>query len=366
MIKPVIISRSAHACQTGDWRAELKDAFTQPRDLFRYLDLDPQLLSGSVSAARGFRLLVPRSYASLMRTGDPDDPLLRQVLPLDAELMEQPGFILDPVGDRAATQTPGLLQKYRGRALIIATGACAIHCRYCFRRHFPYSDHRGRKDEWNTIAQHLAEDTDINEIILSGGDPLMLDDEALSDLLSTLEGIGHLRRLRIHTRMPIVLPGRVTPDLCSRLEGSRLQVVVVIHANHPAEIGPQTASPLRRLREQGGQLLNQSVLLRGVNDRIETLRDLSEALFSQAVLPYYLHQLDRALGAAHFAVSDQRASQLMDDLRCRLPGYLVPRLVREEAEAPYKTPIAYTSHGHTARTGQGQGEGDRVTEPDSD
>jgi len=346
LIKRSIVSRSDPACQTRDWHTELRDAFTHPRDLLRFLELDPELLPGAVSATQKFRLLVPRGYASLMRTGDPDDPLLRQVLPLDAELAEQPGFVMDPVGDHAATQTPGLLQKYQGRALIVATGACAVHCRYCFRRHFPYADQRGRLDAWNAITQYLVDDPNISEIILSGGDPLMLDDKVLSDLLSALEDIGHLRRLRIHSRMPVVLPSRVTPDLCDRLERSRLQVVVVIHANHPAEIRTRTASPLHRLRERGIQLLNQSVLLRGVNDRVETLRDLSEALFSQGVLPYYLHQLDQVQGAAHFAVPDRRAGELLDDVRSCLPGYLVPKLVREEADVPYKTPIAYTSRTH--------------------
>ena len=340
LIKPVIVSRSDPACQTRDWRAELRDAFTEPRDLLRFLELDPELLPGAVSAARGFRLLVPRGYASLMQIGDPDDPLLRQVLPLAAELKAQPGFVMDPVGDRAATHATGLLQKYQGRALIVATGACAIHCRYCFRRHFPYADHRGWHDDWNVITQWLVDAPDIAEIILSGGDPLMLDDEALSGLLSALEAIGHLRRLRIHTRMPIVLPSRITFDLCNRLEASRLQVVVVIHANHPAEIRACTASPLQRLRERGIQLLNQSVLLGGVNDGVELLRDLSQALFSQGVLPYYLHQLDQVQGAAHFAVPERRARELLNDLRRCLPGYLVPRLVREEAGVPYKTPIA--------------------------
>jgi EF-P beta-lysylation protein EpmB len=271
-----------------------------------------------------------------MTPGDPTDPLLRQVLPLTAEQLPVEGFGPDPVGDQAATRAPGLVQKYAGRALLLVQGACAIHCRYCFRRHYPYADLGASGPRFQGALETITADGTLTEVILSGGDPLLLDDAPLEALLRHLDTIPHLRRLRIHSRLPVVLPERVTEALCHLLGTVRLSVVVVIHANHPRELGEATAGALARLRLAGSTLLNQSVLLRGVNDDVDNLAGLSERLFAQGVVPYYLHQVDPVQGAAHFQVPDSEALALVEQLRARLPGYLVPRLVREVAGEPCK------------------------------
>ena len=340
MPKPGSLSRSQSSGEHNAWRRELARAYTRPQDLLDALGLDRGLLPAAIAAVREFRLLVPRGFAALMTPGDPKDPLLRQVLPLAEELAEHPGFGLDPVGDLAAAHAPGLLQKYRGRALLVATGACAVHCRYCFRRHFPYATEVGGADRAAPALAALAERPDVREVILSGGDPLMLGDSALADLIGALTAIPHVRRLRLHTRLPVVLPSRVTAALCELLAQVRLDAVVVVHANHPHELGADARDALARLRRAGLPVLNQSVLLRGVNDDAETLAELSEALFAAGVLPYYLHLLDRVAGAAHFEVPEVQALDLIDTLRARLPGYLVPRLVREQAGARFKTPVS--------------------------
>ena len=271
-----------------------------------------------------------------MRAGDRADPLLRQVLPLDAEDQLNPGFGTDPVGDLAALAGPGVLHKYQGRALVITTGACAIHCRYCFRRHFPYADAQGRGADWTPVLDYLARDDSIEEVILSGGDPLALSDSRLAVLAEGLDRIAHLQRLRIHTRLPIVLPERVDAALLAWLGATRLKPVMVLHANHAREFDTSVDSALARLRATGVCLLNQSVLLRGVNDSVAALRALSERLFRAGVLPYYLHLLDRVQGAAHFEVAEAQARVLLLELAAQLPGYLLPRLVREQAGAAAK------------------------------
>ena len=273
-----------------------------------------------------------------MRRGDPGDPLLRQVLPVAAEDEEVPGFSANPVGELGLIRGDGLLIKYRGRALVVATGACAIHCRYCFRRHFPYDDGR-MPDRLSGVLEALAEDKTIDEVILSGGDPLVLSDDSLSDLADRIASIGHVRRLRIHTRLPVVLPERVDEALVGWITACRIPVVVVVHANHPREIDDDVARSLGALRDAGAAVLNQAVLLAGVNDSAQSLAELSTRLFDCGVLPYYLHLLDRVAGAAHFEVDERRALEIMDELRARLPGYLVPRLVREVDGAPSKVVI---------------------------
>lgn len=334
-----MVARSEPGCQSALWRHELRNAITRPEALIDLLNLDPELLPAAHTAASRFRLLVPRGYAELMERSNPADPLLRQVLPLADELADPPGFSTDPVGECAAVRTPGLLQKYQGRALLLVTDACAIHCRYCFRRHsFSGTDCRQPERTAGAVAQ-LARDPLISEVILSGGDPLMLDDPALSDLVTELGTIPHLRRLRLHTRLPIVLPSRVTEELCHTLSRSRLQPIIVLHTNHARELGTATRDALEQLRDARIQLLNQSVLLRGVNDDAYRLAELSEALFECAVLPYYLHLLDRVSGAAHFDRDEATAIRIQDRLRTLLPGYLVPQLVREAAGQPYKIPI---------------------------
>jgi EF-P beta-lysylation protein EpmB len=318
------------------WRAELARAVSDPAELVRLLDLDPALLPAARAAARAFPLRVPRGFVARMRRGDGADPLLRQVLPLGAELEEHAGFSTDPTGDLAAASAPGLLTKYQGRALLVATGACAVHCRYCFRRHFPYADENPRADGWRAALAAIQADPSIDEVILSGGDPLSLSDARLAELSAALAALPQLRRLRIHTRHPVVLPERVDDALLGWLAPLRLQKVVVLHANHAAELDAAVGAACARLRDAGATLLNQSVLLRGVNDDAGVLAALSERLFALGVLPYYLHQLDRVAGAAHFEVDDARALALHAELSARLPGYLVPRLVREVAGAPAK------------------------------
>jgi EF-P beta-lysylation protein EpmB len=274
-----------------------------------------------------------------MEKGNENDPLLRQVLPLGEELTEVAGYSTDPVGDSRASALPGLLHKYNGRALLTLTGGCAVHCRYCFRRHFPYGEENPGRDGWQGVVNYLHANPDVDELILSGGDPLMMDTPQLERLGEMLQPLEQLKRLRIHTRLPIVLPERIDTALLNWLGRQPWQVVLVIHANHPRELGQQQGEALSALRQCDITLLNQSVLLRGVNDSVETLVQLSEALFTHGVIPYYLHQLDRVSGAAHFELPDAQAKMLHEALRERLPGYLLPRLVREQAGAPSKIPL---------------------------
>jgi EF-P beta-lysylation protein EpmB len=321
------------------WQALWREAVTDPQALLDELGLGH--LAGRLLPARdtGFPLRVPRGFVARMRHGDPDDPLLRQVLPLGAELVAAPGFVDDAVGDLAARAGQGLLHKYEGRALLLATGACAVHCRYCFRRHFDYAADNAAAGAWQAALQAVRADPSIQELILSGGDPLSLATPKLTELTGALPALPQVRRLRLHTRLPVVLPERVDGELEAWLAGLPLQKVVVLHANHPNEIDAAVAAACARLRAAGATLLNQSVLLRGVNDRVADLAELSERLIGAGVLPYYLHQLDRVRGTAHFEVDDAAAIALVDGLRARLPGYLVPRLVREVAGEPAKTPV---------------------------
>ncbi len=321
------------------WQQALADAVTDPDELLTLLGLEKSALPQALAAATQFPLRVPRGFVARMRYGDPLDPLLLQVLPIAAELVPQPGFSIDPVGDMASRQVPGLLQKYAGRALLVATGACAVHCRYCFRRHFPYGEESASSHSWQPALEHLAADQTVNEVILSGGDPLSLSDRRLTQLTTELQAMPHIRRLRIHTRQPVVLPERVDAGLIGWLDQVRLQKVIVLHVNHAREIDASVRQACRDLAATGATLLNQSVLLAGVNDSSDALADLSEALFDAGVLPYYLHLLDRVCGASHFDVPASVATGLIDELLTRLPGYLVPKLVREVAGMPSKTPV---------------------------
>jgi L-lysine 2,3-aminomutase len=334
-----MIPQTLSRLQPPAWQAALRDAISDPLELLRELELDPQVM-GSLTG-HSFPLRVPRGFVARMRKGDPDDPLLRQVLPLRQELAEVPGFSEDAVGDLAMTRAGGILHKYQGRALLIATGACAVHCRYCFRRHFPYDDLNASRNSWRDALDTLAADASIEEVILSGGDPLSLSDRRLSELAQALDAIPHLKRLRIHTRLPVVLPERVDAPLMAWLARGRLQRVVVVHVNHAQEINDSVNSAFRVLSDSGITLLNQSVLLRNINDDAQILAALSERLFECRVMPYYLHQLDRVQGTAHFEVSESDAVGIMRKLAAQLPGYLVPRLVREQAGEPNKLPIAW-------------------------
>lgn len=322
----------------GDgWQRELAQAITDPGQLLEALALDPALLTPALAAAARFRLRVPRSFVARMRRGDARDPLLRQVLPLGEELAEVAGYSGDPLGEAAANLAPGLLHKYRGRALLVTTGACAVHCRYCFRREFPYDAQLSGDGRWSGALAAIGAATGIEEIILSGGDPLALSNARLAALSGSLAALPHLRRLRVHTRMPVVLPSRVDAGFVAWLRSLPWPTVVVVHANHAREIDATVAGAFARTRAAGVQILNQSVLLAGVNDDEEALVTLSTALFEAGALPYYLHLLDRVRGAAHFEVPEARARELVRAIGARLPGYLVPKLVREEAGAAGKT-----------------------------
>ena len=322
-----------------DWRQNLRDAITDARELLALVGL-PQLAETlPVGGNAGFPLKVPRGFVARMRHGDPHDPLVRQVLPQLVELDHTQGFGDDAVGDLDAVAAHGVLHKYEGRALLIAAGSCAVNCRYCFRRHFPYAEELAAGHAWREAIDCLAKDTSIREVILSGGDPLVLSTQKLTDFTNALCGLPHVIRLRIHSRLPVVLPERIDGTFCGWLSALPLQRVVVLHANHPNELDASVGAACARLREAGATLLNQSVLLRGVNDQAGTLLELSERLFALGVLPYYLHQLDRVRGAAHFEVPDARARELVGTLRARLPGYLVPRLVREVPGENAKRPL---------------------------
>lgn len=323
-----------------DWQRIWRDGLRDPAELLGLLGLESHAERLSEAGRAQFPFRVPRGFAAKMRWGDIDDPLLRQVVPLREEEIETPGFGLDAVGDLAARGGPGILHKYRGRALLVATGACAINCRYCFRRHFPYAEETAAAGQWQAAVDYLLRDNSIHEILLSGGDPLSLSMAKLKTLTDALAGVPHLRRLRIHTRLPIVLPERVDGELTDWLAALPWPTAVVVHVNHGNELCGDVASALARLRATGAALLNQSVLLAGVNDDADALCALSERLFECGVLPYYLHQLDKVRGTAHFLVEDGRALALYRELMRRLPGYLVPKLVREIAGEAHKTPMA--------------------------
>jgi EF-P beta-lysylation protein EpmB len=341
MITTSTLTRQPDGSAAGhSWQWQLAQAITDPLELLQLLDLDPRLAVAAGAAAVPFRLRVPRGFVRRMRRGDAHDPLLLQVLPGARELVEQPGFDGDPLGERAAMRAPGLLHKYHGRALLISTGACAVHCRYCFRREFPYQAAGGKGGRWQAAIAAIAADPSIEEIILSGGDPLSLSDQRLTQLTDALRTLPHIQRLRVHTRTPIVLPDRVDAGFTRWLGALPWPTVIVLHSNHANEIDDSVRAAMARLRAAGATLLNQSVLLAGINDSLEALERLSRALWSAQVLPYYLHLLDRVRGAAHFEVTEAQARALMAALAARLPGYLLPRLVRETAGAPAKTVLA--------------------------
>lgn len=336
---PLFSHIPAEAPGVPRWQKLWREAITDPRELLALLGLGDRAGELLAEADTGFGMRVPRAFAGRMRHGDAEDPLLLQVLPAAAELGAHPGYSTDAVGDLDARAAHGVLHKYEGRALLIATGSCAIHCRYCFRRHFPYAGETAAAARWKPAIDYLAADPTIGEVILSGGDPLSLSTPKLAELADALAAIPHVRRLRIHTRLPIVLPQRVDDEWLDWLERLPLQKVVVVHANHANEIDASVGAACRDMRAAGATLLNQSVLLRRVNDSVDALAGLSERLFECSVLPYYLHLLDRVQGAAHFEVGDERGVALVGALRRRLPGYLVPQLVRERAGAASKIPL---------------------------
>lgn len=322
------------------WQTQLSGAVRDPRALLARLGLDERWLPGAEGGHGLFEIRVPEAYLARMRPGDPHDPLLRQVLPVSAETDAVSGFVSDPLAEAEHTPQPGLIHKYHGRVLLIGSPTCAINCRYCFRRHFPYAENSPSRAQWERTLDYLRRDPSIGEAILSGGDPLATGDKRLAWLVERLGEISHLRRLRIHTRLPVVIPDRVDDALLGWLTSTRLQTVMVLHINHPNEIDTAVVEACTRLRGAGVTLLNQSVLLRGVNDDAGTLAELSERLFAAGVLPYYLHVLDPVAGAAHFDVPDAEAVALISTLRKQLAGFLLPRLVREIPGEQSKTPLS--------------------------
>jgi EF-P beta-lysylation protein EpmB len=324
------------------WQRALTHAYRDPVELLSAVNLTPDQIPGGIAINENFPLRVPRGFVSRMKPGDPNDPLLLQVLSRQPEKSKQSGFLLDPVGDGPATASPGLLHKYQGRVLLITTGACPIHCRYCFRRHYPYSDNRPDNGDWSKAMDYIDADPSINEVILSGGDPLSLSNERLQAISDRLAGIPHIRRLRIHTRMPIILPERIDTGFKKWLASLPWQTIVVTHCNHANEIDQQVSNALEDLKTTGATLLNQAVLLKDINDNVPALVNLSETLFKSGILPYYLHLLDRVEGAAHFEVEESIALALMNEVQCHLPGYLVPKLVREVTGKPHKVQIIGT------------------------
>ncbi|HEE5713819.1 TPA: EF-P beta-lysylation protein EpmB [Acinetobacter baumannii] len=326
--------------QEQNWQSQLSDLITDPLELLNLLELSTdQLLSGAILASEKFKLRVPRAFVGKMNAKDPLDPLLLQVLPHHLELEEHPDFVTDPLGEEAANQLPGVLHKYKSRFLLTLTGACAVHCRYCFRRHFPYQENLPKNEDWLNIKNYIESNPDINEVILSGGDPLTLSNRKLALWLERLSSLKQVKILRIHSRVPIVIPNRIDEELISLLKNSRLRIILVVHSNHASELDDFTCSKLLQLSEHHITVLNQAVLLKGVNDSAQTLTDLSYRLFEARVMPYYLHVLDKVKGAQHFDLIPSEIDAIYQDVLASLPGYLVPKLVREIAGEKNKTPL---------------------------
>jgi EF-P beta-lysylation protein EpmB len=345
ILKLTIITRSQSNVeshhQKDTWKTLLASATKNLSELLKTLELSPNQfdsLSSSPTTETNFPLFVPDPFINKMRKNDIHDPLLLQVLPTHNENMSVTNYTVDPLNEKNSNITQGIIHKYYGRVLLIVSGSCAINCRYCFRRHFPYSENRVGQKQWQEVIQYIQDDNTISEVILSGGEPLLLDDEHLEKLITLLEAIPHVIRLRIHTRLPVVIPQRITTQLLSIFAASRFNVCIVLHINHPNEIDPLFHSYMKKIQNISGiTLLNQSVLLKGINDDETTLIKLSNTLFNVGILPYYLHLLDKVEGAAHFEISTQRAIELHKSLQCALPGYLVPKLVYEEALQKHKT-----------------------------
>lgn len=335
-----VIASLTQVDDSADWRRSLANAVRDPDVLIDRLGLGGEFREPARQAAAAFPLLAPESFLARIAPHDPDDPLLRQVLPMGEELAPAPGFTADPLEEAAAHVAPGVLQKYPGRALFIASGACAVHCRYCFRREYPYTDEPKTAAAWEPAFEALRADPSIHEVLLSGGDPLVLTNRRLGELIERLEAIPHLKRLRIHTRLPIVLPDRVTPSFLDLLRSTRLTPIVVVHANHANELVDDCAAAVQTVVRAGVTVLNQAVLLRGVNDDANAQAALCERLIDLGVVPYYLHQLDRVAGTSHFEVEEQIGREIVAELRRRLPGYAVPQYVREIPGVLHKSPLA--------------------------
>jgi len=329
-----MIPLSDNGWQGQSWQEILANSVTTVRELADLLGFEEETLDLDTNPS--FPLLVPHPYLARIEKHNSQDPLLLQILPTKRESVEQSGFLLDPLQEGSTIIESGLLSKYHGRALVLVSGSCAINCRFCFRRHFPYAEHRPDKDDWQSIFEFIKRDVSINEIILSGGDPLVINDQRLAWISENLAAIPHLARLRIHTRLPIAIPQRVCASLLNWLAQPSLQIIMVIHCNHPQELDDSVGRSMLQLRRAGVILLNQSVLLKDINDDANVIVALSEKLFESGIHPYYLHMLDRVQGTGHFEVADKSAMEIYQQVRSRLPGYLVPRLVREVPGADAK------------------------------
>ncbi|MEH6358270.1 MAG: EF-P beta-lysylation protein EpmB [Pseudomonadales bacterium] len=334
-----IIPRSEQFIHSISWQSELSRVIKDVRSLLDYTGNHLNDIEGLDTGKLNFPLRVPQPYANRIERGNPADPLLLQVLPLAIENQSVPGYVSDPLGEANSNIQPGIIHKYHGRVLLILAGSCAINCRYCFRRHFPYQENQNSSSEWQSALEYIRSDDTITEVILSGGEPLINSDKTLQQLTRNIADIQHIKRLRIHTRLPVVIPQRVTNEMLDWLTETRLQPVLVIHANHATEIDEQVSDALMLMRSKGITVLNQSVLLKGINDSVEVLKHLSERLFQAGVIPYYLHLLDKTQGTAHFDTPDAEAQQLLGQLSAQLPGYLVPKLVKEIAGETAKTPL---------------------------
>lgn len=328
------------------WQHSLANSITELNELCKLIQLNPSEVH-AILGKSSFPLRVSREFVARIERGNSEDPLLKQILPVSEELIHYEGYSCDPLEEKSSNPVPGLLHKYQSRVLLTVASACAINCRFCFRRHFPYSENNPGTLGWKDAIEYIAADPKIEEVIFSGGDPLVLKDQQLGDLARELSQIPHLKRLRIHTRLPIMIPSRINEELLEWLTGTSLQPVIVIHCNHPNELDQAVIAALHTLRSHQVSLLNQSVLLKGVNDTIDTLIKLNQLLFSSGVLPYYLHLLDPVEGTAHFAVSESKAVELIQEMTHRLSGYLVPKLVREIAGNPSKLSMMPRELGQT-------------------
>ncbi|UTZ26813.1 EF-P beta-lysylation protein EpmB [Vibrio campbellii] len=334
---PHIITRKVESVEQN-WLKQLANGISDPAKLLEMLEIDPSPWQDGFAARKLFAQRVPQSFVDRMEKGNPYDPLLRQVLPLSEEFEVHEGYSNDPLEEQD-NELPGLLHKYRNRALMIVKGGCAVNCRYCFRRHFPYQENKSGKQAWKKCLEYMGQQPELNEVIFSGGDPLMAKDDEIQWLLEHIAQIPHIKRLRIHSRLPVVIPARITDELCQRLRASRLQIVLVTHINHANEINAEFAAQMAKLKQAGVTLLNQAVLLKDVNNSIEAQVALNEALFDAGILPYYLHVLDKVQGAAHYFVSDEEAKTIMRGVITQVSGYLVPKLTREIGGRPSKTPL---------------------------
>lgn len=334
-----MIPQTLQVSQLPSWQDELNNLIRSPEELFSVLQLPQDGLEQARLACKDFPLRVPHPYASRIQPGNLQDPLLQQVLPVGAELQAAPGYSHDPLEEADSNPIAGLIHKYKSRVLLITSPSCAIHCRYCFRRHFPYDENKPGRSQWQQALEYIAADNAINEVIYSGGDPLSSNDKQLAWLTQQIAAIPHIKRLRIHTRLPIMIPQRITAECLRWLSETRLQTIMVLHTNHAQEIDDNVRAALAQLQQHGVTLLNQAVLLKGINDDLDAQVALSESLFASGVLPYYLHLLDKVKGAAHFDIHRDQALKLHKAMQAQLPGFLVPKLVQEVAGAPSKVAV---------------------------